>query len=297
MIERLLDPALLPTFINEHYQKLPFALAGGAKDFVPLAGWDTIEAVLSKPNVDWLTVRKGEKVESRAPRSQQDVKRLLNDGVTLVIRHAERHADSLAQLAESFRDDFGGDVDVHIYCTPADGFGFGWHYDAEEVFIIQTAGTKTYSLRKNTVNPWPVAETLPADMHYGAEIMPLLRCRLQAGDWLYIPSGYWHKGDAEHEAVSMAVGVKPLSGVDVFDFLRKEVLESLRWRQRLPILGRAAKYQDLSVEDRCHELFSELASDLSQMFADGSLVGRFLEEFGDDRRRKIGEVGSLTSSR
>ncbi len=75
--------------------------------------------------------------------------------------------------------------------------GFSWHYDAEDVFIIQTAGEKEYSLRKNTVNPWPLEETLPADMQYERELMPLMRVLLRGGDLLYIPCGYWHKAEAK----------------------------------------------------------------------------------------------------
>ena len=44
--------------------------------------------------------------------------------------------------------------------------------------LCSASGRKTYSLRKNTVNPWPLEETLPADMKYEREIMPLMQCRL-----------------------------------------------------------------------------------------------------------------------
>ena len=37
--------------------------------------------------------------------------------------------------------DFAAPVDVHLYCTPAGQPGFGWHYDAEDVFVLQTAGS------------------------------------------------------------------------------------------------------------------------------------------------------------
>src|SRR5947209_3055839 len=131
-------------------------------------------------------------------------------------------------------------IDVHVYCTPAGQPGFGWHYDAEDVFVLQTAGRKEWSLRKNTVNPWPLAEALPADMRHEREIMPVLRCTLAAGDWLYIPAGYWHRTRAGEESVSLSVGVLSASALDVYDFLRRQLLSSLRWRQRLPPAGGAS---------------------------------------------------------
>src|SRR5690606_27495317 len=114
---------------------------------------------------------------------------------------------------------------------PPGRFGFGWHYDAEEVFILQTVGQKEYSLRKNTVNPWPLEETLPQGMRYEREVMPLMRCLLQAGDWLYLPSGYWHKAEARELSLSLAVGVMAPAAISILDRLREELLQSLVWRQ------------------------------------------------------------------
>lgn len=72
-----------------------------------------------------------------------------------------------------------------------------------------------YELRKNTVNPLPLEETTPEDMHYEREIMPLWKCTLSPGDWLYIPSGYWHRAKAVTSSTSIALGVKPVTGIDV----------------------------------------------------------------------------------
>ena len=44
-------------------------------------------------------------------------------------------------------------IDIHVHCTPAGEHGFGWHYDAEEVFIVLIQGRKEFAVRKNTVNP------------------------------------------------------------------------------------------------------------------------------------------------
>src|SRR5690606_2622412 len=132
---------------------------------------------------DVLIVRSGERWSEERRPTAGEARSLFAEGYTLLVRHAERHDPALAKLAVEFRDAFHGVIDVHIYATPARQFGFGWHYDAEDVFILQAAGVKEYSLRKNTVNPWPLIETLPRDMRYEREIMPMFKCRLEAGDW------------------------------------------------------------------------------------------------------------------
>ena len=157
--------------------------------------------------------------EGRLPPTPGEARSLLAAGYTLGIRHAQKHDPGLTGLAEDFRKAFAAPVDVHLYCTPAGQPGFGWHYDAEDVFVLQLAGAKEWLLRKNTVNPWPLVETLPADMRHQREIMPVLRCSLRAGDWLYVPGGYWHRTEAaDEESVSLSVGLLPACAIDAFDF-------------------------------------------------------------------------------
>lgn len=160
----------------------------------------------------------------------------------------------------------GAPVDVHLYCTPPSEPGFGWHYDAEEVFILQTVGSKEWSLRKNTVNPWPLLEAMPHDMQYSREVMPLLKCRLEAGDWLYIPAGYWHSTFATEESISLSIGINCRSAMDVLESLREELLADVRCRQRLPILGTASPVSDAEKLAAYRSCIEALQQDLVQRF-------------------------------
>ena len=144
---------------------------------------------------------------------------------------------------------------------------------------MQTSGRKEYSLRKNTVHPWPPVETIPQDMGYSREITPLMRVLLSAGDWLYIPCGYWHKAEAQESGettVSLALGVMSPSAMDVYDYLRPRLLGSLLWRQRLAVNGAAATLSsDEHVSQYC-ELFEQLADDLAKTLCDEQFVRDFL---------------------
>jgi hypothetical protein len=120
-----------------------------------------------------------------------------------------------------------------------------------------------------------------------------MRVLLRAGDLLYIPCGWWHKAEARGSvpffseqkkgtdpdtAISIAVGVMSRSAMDVYDFLRQRLVESLVWRQRLPIVGPASPLsRDELVATYAH-LFKQLAGDLARTFADQRLVDDFLAE-------------------
>lgn len=193
VLAQLLGSISQQTFMQEYFLRLPFALAGGCSDFCQYGNWRTVERVLASTAADVIVGSINHRYDGPMPKSVEEARQLFAKGLTVGVRHAQKHDSALGKLASEFSTDFFAPVDIHIYCTPTGQPGFGWHYDAEDVFVLQTLGQKEWWLRKNTVNPWPLVETLPQDMKYEREIMPIMRCLLAAGDWLYIPGGYWHR--------------------------------------------------------------------------------------------------------
>ncbi len=274
MLEQMFQGFPLAEFTQRFFRHQPLARQGVLGDWQHLGSWETVEQILADPQADAFLARGGALWPGSEPITYDRVRQLHAEGYTLVIRHAERQHAPLAQVASEFTAVFQAPVNIHIYCTPDEQHGFGWHYDAEDVFIVQTEGSKEYSLRKNTVNPWPLADTLPANMRYEREISPLMKCRLEAGDWLYLPTGYWHKGQASQAAISLAIGVLATSALDLFDFVRQELLSDLRWRQRLPVPS--SESPPSQVPEELQSLLFDLADDLEQRFRSPALLGRFL---------------------
>jgi 50S ribosomal protein L16 3-hydroxylase len=276
-LTRWLGEKAFDEFLNDSYLRVPFSGAAGGTSDCALGSWETLGAVLVNRDVDAMVVRDGRRVEAEAPRGRE-AESLLEDGCTILVRNAQRHHDGLADLARGFERDFRGPVNIHIYATPAGRFGFGWHYDAEEVFILQTVGRKEYSLRKNTVNPWPLEEILPADMRYEREIMPLMRCLLAPGDWLYIPCGYWHRAEARETSISLAVGLMAPAAVSLLDGLKKDLLESLLWRQRLPVIGAGDSGKEGELREQYRMLLGQLADDLQKRLRDEEFLECVIEK-------------------
>lgn len=278
-IQTLLGDIRKAKFVEEYYHKLPFSLNGAARPVCKLGTWEVLGDILGQDDVDVMVVCDGRQYAGPNPVTSEAAQALNGEGYTILVRHAEKHNKELEALATAFRDDFHAPVNIHIYATPPGKYGFSWHYDAEEVFIMQTGGRKEYSLRKNTVNPWPLVETIPHDMQYPRELTPLMRVLLSAGDWLYIPCGYWHKAnarDSDETAISLALGVMSPSAIDVYDFLRGRLLDALLWRQRLPVNGTASPASNDQLVERYRELFEQLADDLAKTLRDERCVSDFL---------------------
>jgi 50S ribosomal protein L16 3-hydroxylase len=210
MLAEWLTPEDTSWFVAHHLNKAPYARPGAAADVVPLFTWETLDHVLaSEAPLDLLTVARGELMRAPRPRSRAEVRRLLQAGVSVVVRAAEIHDDGLARLAARFEKVLPGEVHVQLYVTPAGTNSYGWHYDFEDVFIAQTGGQKDYYFRANTVATHTVLGERMDFTSVLRERSPVFSARLAPGDWLYLPSRWWHLVKCVEESLSISVGVMP----------------------------------------------------------------------------------------
>ncbi len=266
ILARLLGDFPPARFLEEFYFRLPYSRPGGAEGLAPAISWDRVGALVETRGADVLLSRRGELADAPA----RGWREKYAEGFTITVRSAEKLDPDLARLAGEFRSDFLAPVNIHLYCTPAGEHGFGWHYDVEDVFVLQLEGAKVYSLRKNTVNPWPVLETMPRDLRFEDEGSPVFTCRLEAGDWLYIPAGWWHIAKTESESKSLAVGMMSPTALDLLRFLGPELAATVIWRQRLPVSA-------ADDPERLSKVIRDLGRDLAAALSDPKLARKFLE--------------------
>jgi 50S ribosomal protein L16 3-hydroxylase len=278
-LQQLFSGASLKVFVDEYLHRLPLALPDVAEGFRSWASWDTVGQLATTTGVDVLLVRDGETLRLEADGSLASLQNYCSGGWTIRMRNVQQHSEAIGGLAASFKETFRGSVNVHLYVTPSGHRGLGWHYDAEDVFILQTAGAKEYLLRKNTVHPWPLEETMPENLRYERELMPLSRVMLDAGDLLYIPCGYWHRTESPQgsagAAISLAVGIMSPSAIDLLIPLRRKLAGSLAWRQRLPI------GMEVNLENRLRLLLAQLADDCSRTLKSPELLSEIMKRYVD----------------
>jgi ribosomal protein L16 Arg81 hydroxylase len=196
-------------FRERHYGRVPLARAGTARASVQACTWKGLERMLTRVDPERvLVVSRGRVVGERAPRSLAELTRLFAAGAGVVIRDAERASEPIAALAEAIGSELPGLRRVLVFATPAGTHGFGWHYDAEDVLILQTAGSKEYYFRANTIDPDPQYGAQPDFARIRDETSPLMSCRLVAGDWLYLPRAYWHIAQPSAHALSVSIGIR-----------------------------------------------------------------------------------------
>jgi ribosomal protein L16 Arg81 hydroxylase len=210
MLTDWLAPDDLDWFLRSQFQTAPFARPAAAKTAVAALTWDTVDRILrSELPLDIMTVRSGQLHAVPQPRSLADARALMDAGISVVVRGAEQHDAGLRAVADGFEAALPGEVHIQVYATPGGSNSYGWHYDFEDVFIAQTAGVKDYYFRQNTV----ARDTVLGDQLdftcIGRETSPIYHSRLIAGDWLYIPSTWWHLVKCAEDSLSISVGVMP----------------------------------------------------------------------------------------
>jgi hypothetical protein len=210
MLSDWLAPVPVTDFLHEHLHRQAFAAAGTAAAAGPLLDWETVGRVLSRaPAGDVLPVLRGRTVEAEPPRDLPALRVAMARQVGVVIRRGERYDAGLGGLAQAFARDLPGEVHLQLFVTAAGTHGFGWHYDFEDVFIVQTAGVKDYYFRHNTVDPDTPRDAQPDFENVRRETSPIQTARLQPGDWLYIPARWWHVALCHQDSLSISVGVFP----------------------------------------------------------------------------------------
>lgn len=170
--------------------------------------WDHLGQTLGAHAADVLVVRRGEDLSLAAPRSLEDLHKLFGYDAGIALRNAELVSERVRAVCSAVAQDLPGRHRATLFATPENTHSFAWHFDPDELFIVQLAGRKTHSLRNNTVVPRPATPTGYNLAAYPLETSPLLTIELHPGDFLYVPSGWWHMGRAQSTSLSISIGVQ-----------------------------------------------------------------------------------------
>lgn len=124
---------------------------------------------------------------------------LFAGGSTLVLQALHRVWPPIIDFCQQLAADLGHPVQANAYVTPPQNQGFDDHYDVHDVFVLQVAGRKRWSIH-TPVHPSPLRDQPWTDrreaVRRGADATPVIETVLGPGDALYLPRGYLHSATA-----------------------------------------------------------------------------------------------------
>lgn len=277
VLEQLLGQYPLEQFLNKHFTRLPYSSVHGAKSFTHLLNWKTVEHIINEKKSVLRIVQDGRIIKDYVELNFQEAQKHHSQGHTLLLRFAEKSDPALLKLARDFSDSFHTEVDIQLYCTPEGHNAFGWHYDVEEVFIIQARGSKHYKIRQNTVHPNPLVMSIPKDLGYEKEKSDIeINVTLEEGDWLYIPSGWWHVAQTKKESMHISIGLMPRSAVDIASYLPKYLAQDQFWRRRMPI--HHTFESEASEIEFYQEAMAKLGAEIGRQISNPEFIKAFLKD-------------------
>lgn len=212
LVEELLGPLSLDEFRRTYLYQKPYASPSTALSLRKLISWPLLDEIFQTGHPDcWLPYHGQLPKDETLNTGQLTLAQALggfSEGRTVLVRHSERAHPKLQKIAAEFHAVFQDPVDIQLYVTPPEQEGFDWHYDIEEVFVVQSSGEKEFLLRQ-AARPVPLNRVeLPKTVNFALDFTgPEIRCHMKAGDLLYIPAGFWHKARAITPSFHLSVGV------------------------------------------------------------------------------------------
>ena len=192
----------------------------------------------------------------------EKVAALFAAGSTVVLQGLHRLWPPLVDFAGALVGDLGHPVQINAYITPPSSQGFSAHYDVHDVFVLQVAGRKRWSVHEPVhrdplrSQPWDRRAEAVARR---AREEPSIEATLEPGDALYLPRGYLHSARALGEvSAHLTVGVHVLTRYAVAEALLAMAGESEELRTSLPLGVDAADGSALQVEQTVDALVRAL---------------------------------------
>ena len=180
--------------------------------------------------------------------------RELREGATLVLDAVDELHPPVRDVAEALEGVFRVRVQVNGYAGWRTSHGFDLHFDDHDVFVLQIAGRKDWKI-------YGLSPERPDT--------PIWEGRLEDGDLLYIPRGWWHVATPLDEpTLHLTVGVSNPTGADLLSWFVEKLRANEQIRQDLPQFSSSADQQEYL--DRIRQVVaSEWSSSLlCEYFAD-----------------------------
>jgi ribosomal protein L16 Arg81 hydroxylase len=165
-----------------------------------------------------------------------DVRKIAEEyrrGATVVLPAIHRTWPALGSLCDQLQSEFDHPAHANVYITPGTAAGFTPHYDVHEVFVLQIAGKKHWSLYAPVID-LPHRSQVCGPQTYSGQA-PMAEIELSPGDLLYLPRGFLHSTmTADGFSVHVTIGITVYTWVDLLKEQLQTAVGEPRLRKALP---------------------------------------------------------------
>lgn len=224
-------------FMRDYWHRKPLLIRQAIPAFTPplslhqiktLAHQDDVESRLIWREADQWEMEEGP-FETLPPPEKPDW--------TLLVQGLNLHDDASAGLLERFRFVPDARVDDLMVSIATDQGGVGPHFDSYDVFLLQGEGQRRWEISDQ--------QNLQLDPDAPLKILsaftPTATFVLEPGDMLYLPPCYAHNGVAIGDCMTLSIGFRAPTALELARGLLEHASESLEEAPPATLLHR---YQD-----------------------------------------------------
>ena len=284
-LEWTISPVSKQVFFEEYWEKQPLIVKRPNPDyFSSLLTLDEVDRVITTLGLRYPTITLKNADQSVTPEDytvQGDlidvakVYQLFEKGSTITLAYLDTVVETLAALGRNLEREFSFPFQTNVYLTPARAKGAKHHYDSHDVFVLQIAGSKQWTIYGTPVKLPLRGQDFDPLVHERGETT--LEFELEAGDCVYIPRGIVHDArSGETTSLHITVGVLHWTWTDLLlEAIAEVSLNDSAFRRAVsPGFAR----QDFNRE-RAREIFRELLTRLSAKCELDAILDRFTDEF------------------
>lgn len=294
-LRSLIAPVTDAKFKSDYWERKPLIIHRGAPDYYAdlFTLQDFDEAITRSPGyvkTAEATANKQSKHQGSSTHTLERVLTDMRDGFTLILDAMHLQDPKLGLMCRKLSQEMGYAFQTNLYLTPANGKGFGPHWDNHDVFILQVWGSKQWKVEKERRTLPGKTEVMAAE---GREIRgEPFSFNLQQGDMVYIPRGYIHAAECAAEpSLHITLGVHPHTWEDL---LTAAIAMAVRKNEKLKLALPIGYLSSASPSLVCE------ATDALAAMSDRAFLSEVVDQFKDEIVQKLpldisGQVTSFFS--
>lgn len=299
----MISPVSKQVFFEEYWEKQPLVVKRALPDyFGSLLSLDEVDRIITTLGLRYPTITLK---NADQPVTSDDytvggdaidvakVYRLFEEGSTIALAYLDTAVQTLAALGRGLESEFSFPFQTNVYLTPARAKGAQHHYDSHDVFVLQVAGSKHWTIYGTPVELPLRGQDFDPSAHERGE--PTLEFKLEPGDFAYIPRGVVHDARSdETTSLHITVGVLHYTWVELLlESMAQVSLNDPAFRKALSP-GFARRDFD---RKQARETFRELLQRFSAKSDLDAMLDRFADEFISScpplLRGQLGQIANL----
>jgi Cupin superfamily protein len=246
-LARCLEPVSAEEFLAGHWEQQPLVVERGEPGrYDDLLSEADVERLVCSAGIRYPAfrlVKEGaqldvgtytEDIRWRPPLTAvADVGRVAEEweaGATIVLQALHVLWRPLAVFCRDLERTLAHPTQTNAYYTPAGSQGFAVHHDTHDVFVLQVAGEKRWTVYE------PLVELPLKDQRYSEDLgdhgAPTHELTLRAGDTLYLPRGWLHEAEtSDTDSLHLTVGVNVYTWMDAFKAALEACADDVEFRR------------------------------------------------------------------